>query len=348
MARSPSDLWTNQLSVEALQAAGISLVVAAVWTPPTLRPGRAPLDETFRQLRLLRRQVEQDPRWAFVTSAAQGRKLIAQGRIAVFVALEGAGAVRDPADLDRLYAAGVRFVQPVHFSDNPLGQARPDQLGPLSFGSGATGLTPLGREAVQRALALGMVVDVDHASEATVAEVLAMAARRGAPVIASHVGGARGAPRTLGDEAAARVARTGGLIGVGIYRHPLLEPVPAQERWAGFVEGSCDETVAHWVHYAKLAPGAVVLGSDLNSPILRGAPGGLCPDGIRNAWDLPALFAALAPRLPPGASLDDMAERVLAAVAQAERVADRGAQDAALGRLTAPSRSRAPAQGPSR
>ena len=64
-----------------------------------------------------------------------------------------------------------------HFFDN-------DVAGSM-HGVAKGGLMPLGREVVRRMEALGMIVDIAHASHATVAEVLAMARR---PVVSSHGG----------------------------------------------------------------------------------------------------------------------------------------------------------------
>jgi microsomal dipeptidase-like Zn-dependent dipeptidase len=78
------------------------------------------------------------------------------------------------------------------------------------------GLTPAGRDLVGRLEDRGLLVDVAHASAATVSDVLAVARR---PVVASHTGlvGAHPSPRNLGDEHVAGIAATGGLIGVGFW-----------------------------------------------------------------------------------------------------------------------------------
>jgi len=61
-----------------------------------------------------------------------------------------------------------------------------------------------------------MLVDVAHASAATIDDILAMAAR---PVVASHTGlrGVADNSRNLSDEHARGIAGTGGLLGVGFW-----------------------------------------------------------------------------------------------------------------------------------
>ena len=114
----------------------------------------------------------------------------------------------DFANLDRLYPAGVRMAGLTHFFDNPVAGSM--------HGVRKGGLTPLGRRVVREMERRGMVVDIAHSSHQTVAEVLAMATR---PVVSSH-GGVQatcGENRNLSDEEIRGVARTGGVIGIGVW-----------------------------------------------------------------------------------------------------------------------------------
>ena len=121
------------------------------------------------------------------------------------------------ANLDVLHAAGFRMAGLAHFFDN-------DVAGSM-HGVAKGGLTPLGREVVRRMEALGMVVDIAHASHATVAEVLAMATR---PVVSSH-GGVQAtckANRNLSDDEIKGVAKTGGVIGIGYWSGAICSTSP--------------------------------------------------------------------------------------------------------------------------
>lgn len=114
----------------------------------------------------------------------------------------------DFANLDRLYRAGVRMAGLTHFFDNPVAGSM--------HGMRKGGLTPLGRRVVREMERRGMVVDIAHCSHACVADVLAMATR---PVISSH-GGVQATcseNRNLSDEEIRGVARTGGVIGIGVW-----------------------------------------------------------------------------------------------------------------------------------
>ncbi|MEY9878611.1 membrane dipeptidase [Bradyrhizobium sp. USDA 328] len=120
-------------------------------------------------------------------------------------------------NLDVLYAAGFRMAGLAHFFDN-------DVAGSM-HGMQKGGLTPLGRQVVQRMEALGMIVDLAHSSHTTVAEVLAMAKR---PVVSSH-GGVQATckvNRNLSDEEIKGIAKTGGVIGIGYWEGAICSTKP--------------------------------------------------------------------------------------------------------------------------
>lgn len=113
---------------------------------------------------------------------------------------------------------GPRIVGLTQFFDNELG-------GSLHGVSGE-GLTDFGRAVVRRADALGMIVDVAHASPRMVSDVLAQS---DAPVILSH-GGVRGmcdTPRNLPDALMREIARKGGLVGIGFRDAAVCDTTPA-------------------------------------------------------------------------------------------------------------------------
>ncbi len=94
------------------------------------------------------------------------------------LSIEGAHALDgDPANVEVVADAGFRMMSPSHFFDNAFGGS--------AHGIEKGGLTDAGREMVRRMEARRMLVDVAHASAATIDDVLAMATR---PVVASHTG----------------------------------------------------------------------------------------------------------------------------------------------------------------
>lgn len=121
------------------------------------------------------------------------------------------------ANLDVLYDAGMRMASLTHFFDNRLAGSM--------HGEKKGGLTPFGRKVVRMMEARGIIVDLAHASHATVADILAMAHR---PVVSSH-GGVQAVckvNRNLTDDEIRGIARTGGLVGIGYWDAAICSTDP--------------------------------------------------------------------------------------------------------------------------
>ncbi len=132
--------------------------------------------------------------------------------IGALLSLEGAHALEgNPDNIDALYHAGFRMLGLVHLMDNDMAGS--------THGVDRHGLTDKGRTMLQRALELGYVIDLAHASAKTIDEVLNIVDRP--PVVASH-GGVRGTcdtARNLSDNHVKGIAATGGLVGIGLYEY---------------------------------------------------------------------------------------------------------------------------------
>jgi microsomal dipeptidase-like Zn-dependent dipeptidase len=100
------------------------------------------------------------------------------------LALEGGDALEGRTDrVDEFYKIGVRIITIVRVHNNELGDMmRP--LPDLDPGPYNGGLTPKGRAVIDRMQELGMVVDVAHASTATLKDVAAHCKK---PIIDSHI-----------------------------------------------------------------------------------------------------------------------------------------------------------------
>jgi len=131
----------------------------------------------------------------------------AANQVAIMPALEGADALE--GNIENLYTMhknGLRLIQLIHFRNNELGHT---QTWPYSPG----GLTEFGREVVQVANELGLVIDMAHASAETQADILALSTH---PVIFSHGGVRRYTDhdRAVTDEQIRAIAAKGGVVGI--------------------------------------------------------------------------------------------------------------------------------------
>ncbi|HEX2569113.1 MAG TPA: dipeptidase [Polyangia bacterium] len=143
--------------------------------------------------------------------------------VGALLGVEGAHALDgDVAHLDRLYDAGVRMIGLAHFFDNAFAGS--------AHGTGKGGLTEAGRALVRRMEEKRILVDLSHASARTIDDVLALARR---PVVVSHTGvkGTCDNQRNLSDDQLRRIARNGGLIGIGYWNFAVCgEGAPAIAR----------------------------------------------------------------------------------------------------------------------
>ena len=93
------------------------------------------------------------------------------------IAIEGGDVLQgDIKRIDEFYRLGVRSLTLLHRINNELGDCMTEK--PKHYG-----LTPTGRKAVERMQAIGMVVDVAHASSATLKDIAEISS---APIMDSH------------------------------------------------------------------------------------------------------------------------------------------------------------------
>ncbi|MCY1280876.1 Membrane dipeptidase [compost metagenome] len=168
-------------------------------------------------------------------------------RVAGILATEGLHPLEGRLEnVDRLYDAGFRITGLTHFFDNEVGGS--------AHGLEQGGLTPFGRRVVARLEQKGMLIDLAHASQKLIDDVLAVAHR---PLLVSHTGvqGTCPGPRNLSDRHIQAIAASGGVIGIGY--------------WDAAV---CDTSVAAIVKAIRYTAGKigvahVALGSDFDGTI---------------------------------------------------------------------------------
>jgi microsomal dipeptidase-like Zn-dependent dipeptidase len=99
-----------------------------------------------------------------------------------------------------------------HLHDNALGGS--------NTGIEKGGLTPFGARVLDRLRKHDVTIDLAHASEALIDDVLA---RTEAPVVVSHTGvrGTCDSPRNLSDRHIEAIAAQGGVIGVGVWERAV-------------------------------------------------------------------------------------------------------------------------------
>ena len=198
-------------------------------------------------------------------SAGEARAAAKAGRIAAFLAIEGAELLGSSLDgLRKAYEKGVRLVNLTWNYRNPL-------CGTNQTGGG---LTEAGRAFVREAQRLGVAVDMSHLSDEGFWDCLEIAEK---PILAGH-SNARALcphPRNLTDEMFTALAKAGGVAGLNLCPAFLGE------------DPDIETCFAHVAHFLALGgEKAVCLGSDfdgINHP----------PRGVAGVQDMGALYECL-------------------------------------------------------
>jgi microsomal dipeptidase-like Zn-dependent dipeptidase len=138
-------------------------------------------------------------------------RIIATGKRVYGIGIENGYAIGDDLSLvEEYYDRGARYITLTHSGHNDIADSSTPREGPAEEWGG---LSDFGREVVREMNRLGIMVDVSHVSDATVADVLTLTA---APIIASHSGAKALAdhPRNMNDELLQGLKENGGVIQV--------------------------------------------------------------------------------------------------------------------------------------
>lgn len=140
------------------------------------------------------------------------RTCIEAGAVAAVLHMEGVEAIAtDLANLDALFAAGLRSLGPVWSRPNAFGHGVPFQF-PGSPDTGP-GLTAAGKSLLRRCNELGVMVDLSHLNEKGFRDVAALSQQ---PLVATHSNAWALCPstRNLTDEQLAMIRDSDGMVGV--------------------------------------------------------------------------------------------------------------------------------------
>jgi membrane dipeptidase len=270
--------------LEQLREGGVALQICAVYRDP--QPEVDGVRDLLRQVRSFHAAVEANPEVFGVTRRAD----LDEGgpdRVGLVLAIEGLSALGEDIWLLELLATlGVRVVG-LTWNERNAFAAGCDHEG---------GLTPLGERLIERMSALGLTVDLAHASPQTVADVIERAPAGGVFVSHASCRALYEHRRNLTDDQLTAIAAHGGVV--CLMPHPLVVD-PS--------EPTIDRFVDHIEHAVSLI-GAdhVGLGGDFLKQISRAVEGehrtqdGVEIDatlaGLEGPGDYPRLFDAMRTR----------------------------------------------------
>jgi membrane dipeptidase len=319
---------TGHLNLASARAGNLAAEFFAIWVDPAQYPPTQYVHRTLALIDAVREQVRRHPRnLALCLTPADILTAHAAGKFAILMGIEGGHAIENSLALLRLYhALGVRYMTLTWANSNDWaessGDPRPDPQDPTQP---PPGLTNFGREVIAEMNRLGMMIDVSHASDRTLADTLAVTR---APVLASHscARALCNSPRNLTDDQLRAIASNGGAVMVNFYsafvdedyRQALIalkpertaahaalaanyaalnQPIPFhasnqidRDFAARIPRPPLASLIAHFDHIIQVAGiDHVGIGTDFDGI-------SALPEGIDSAADLPKVTAALATR----------------------------------------------------
>jgi membrane dipeptidase len=183
-------------------------------------------DSALRAVEAVRKMTEEYSSVIGLAVDPQGaRRLKKEGKLTAFIGLENGYPIgRDLALIRLFHEKGVRYITLCHSSDNDICDSSTDRRDPAD-----KGLSAFGREVVAECNRLGMIIDISHASERSISDILAVTK---APIIASH-SSARAVcdnPRNLTDGQLRALAKNGGVAQICFLSAYVKTPPVIPER----------------------------------------------------------------------------------------------------------------------
>ncbi len=201
----------GQVDLVRAKEGGVDAMFFSLFIPEQYYPPRF---ESQHALRLMDKALDQirhnEDKIAIARKSSDIDRIRKQGKIAAVLDLEGGFSLDgDLTVLNRLYRMGLRSAQlPAHnwtnnFADSCCAKAK------------WNGINARGAEVVAEMNRLGMLINVSHASDATIEQVLKISTD---PILATHHGmrALNDIPRNMPDDLMKKIADKGGVIGFQI------------------------------------------------------------------------------------------------------------------------------------
>ncbi len=174
-----------------------------------------------------------------ISNASELLKIVKQGKIAAMCGIEGGHMIENNLDnLDIFYKRGARYMTLTWNNSTDWATSAFDET--FSKNLIHKGLTPFGKQVVQKMNQLGMIVDISHVGIQTFWDVINTTTK---PIMASHssVYELCNHQRNLNDDQIKAIAKNGGVIQVNF--HPgFIDPAFDQKEKAFFKKHQDEKT----------------------------------------------------------------------------------------------------------
>jgi microsomal dipeptidase-like Zn-dependent dipeptidase len=292
-----SSHFKTRVNAETLERSGVRIAVVALYSHPlffrSLIGGQR--ESVRHQIAEVRHFVSIHPNWIIARNSTEARNALAAGKRVLIFSLEGAsGVLETESDIHEFVdQAGIRIVTPLHFINDDIGGAalmpglaslvnpfaatgswirsRRDSTGALVNGQG---LTSHGKELIALLVKHGVWIDLSHASDASIQDLLPILRASHQPLLFTHTilreafRGERGISTPLLQE----VAKSGGILGL-LPSDDMLKGTEVPGKLCPPVcQGQCSGGEAAFAtQYQELKnslpASRIFIGSDIHAPI---------------------------------------------------------------------------------
>ena len=211
-----TDLPESHSDLPKFHRGGVDLQVFSIWVSPTEFKGRyfERANAMISQLEYLCSRVPN--KWAIPYNYQDLVYNEQRNILSCMIGVEGGHCIEnDLTKLDALYERGMRYLGVTWNNSNDWATSAKDETqnrGDLSF----FGLTEFGKDVIRRCNDLGVMIDISHAGERTVSDILQITKK---PIIASHSSVYNLCPhfRNLKDEQLFALKENGGVVFINFY-----------------------------------------------------------------------------------------------------------------------------------
>ena len=188
---------------------GVDVVVENIWADDAYNRYNVTPKQVMRLLETFFAVLDRNrQRMELAYTSADAERIVAAGKMAVFLGLEAGWDFEGDVDLLRLlHRSGLRLAQ---FTSHDVTNTYVDAVGGVRKWNG---INEQGRGIIREMNRLGVVIDISHASDESQRQIIEASA---APVTSSHQGLQHfvNTPRTMPDDTLRALARKGGVLGL--------------------------------------------------------------------------------------------------------------------------------------
>jgi membrane dipeptidase len=200
----------GSVDIPRLREGGIGAVFFAVWVAGTVT-GPEAVRRALEQIESVHKEVSQHAEDLVLARSAEDiQRAHSQGRIAILLGIEGGHMIDSSFDVLRRFASiGASYMTLTHMRNTEWADASTEP-------PRHNGLSVFGKQVIGEMNRLGMIVDVSHASDKAVLDVLEISE---APVFASHSScrAICDTPRNLSDDLIRALAAKNGLVHINFH-----------------------------------------------------------------------------------------------------------------------------------